>query len=197
MEHFNHYYEHEEKSSVSESLRDFFHSVVAPRLKSQDPQVLDLGAGSLSLFEELNFLKKNIKAIDFSEVAISKANLLINGIHYEIMNLSVENILEKNQFDLIFDSHCLHCIEGVNNRKAAFNNIHQALSSEGIFCAEMMIQSSKAIVSLPFKHIPSALELEQELVAAGFIISYFLISRNLKFYNENGECDLLRVVCKK
>lgn len=196
LEHFNHYFSQVKNEQSSSSLVEFFRSVVQERLPLSDPEVLDLGCGTRSIFEDLNLSKDKVIAIDFSDVAILKtpANTSIN---YLVVDLRKENAFGGSKFDLIFDSHCLHCILGRVERKTALNNILNALNDDGIFSAEMMIQKAHRYVSLPFKHIPTALDLEQELLECGFKIIYFLISPGMVFHNENGECDIVRVICRK
>ncbi len=196
LEHFNKFYLEEKYPAVSGSLVNFFKTVVHERIPNVDVKILELGCGSRSLFEDLEFKYKNIAAIDFSEVAIEKAPQH-SGIIYKVVDLTAPFALGDMSFDLIFDSHCLHCIEGTNDRKTALENIREALTADGLFCAEMMVQPSKGFAYLPLKHIPKALELEEELLASGFKINYFMISKSMVFHNENGECELLRVVCRK
>lgn len=196
LEHFNHYYSNASGSQSNASLIDFYRSVVAERLSKSDPEVLDLGCGNRSIFEDLNVLKENVIAVDFSDVAIARTPTH-SSINYLVVDLTNPKAFGKSKFDLVFDSHCLHCIEGLNEREIALTNIHNSLNDEGIFCAEMMVQKAYKYVSLPFKHVPTALELEKEILDVGFKIVYFLISPGMVFHNENGECDLVRVVCRK
>lgn len=196
LEHFNHYFSTANSNQSNASLVDFYRSVVFERLKKSEPEILDLGCGTKSIFEDLNVSKENVIAVDFSDIAIARtpAN---SSINYLVVDLATPNAFGKSKFDLVFDSHCLHCIEEYSDRATALKNIHEALDEEGIFCAEMMVQKAHKYVSLPFKHIPTALELEQELLSSGLKIIYFLISPGMVFHNENGECDLVRVICRK
>lgn len=196
LEHFNHYFSNVSKPQSNASLTEFYKNVVAERLPNNDPEILDLGCGNKSIFEDLNVSKDKVIAIDFSEVAISKTPHG-TSINYLVVDLTKENAFGKSKFDLIFDSHCLHCIEGRVERERALANILNALSDDGVFCAEMMIQKAHRYVSLPFKHIPTALELERELLDSGLKIIYFFIGPGMVFHNENGECDLVRVICRK
>lgn len=199
LEHFNHFYREEKLPAFAGSLLTFFLEIVTPRLPGEDLSViriLELGCGSKSIFEDQELPQQNITAIDFSAVAINKAQKN-SEINYQVVDITNKQALEFASYDLIFDSHCLHCIEGIIERQNALENIHQAMTETGIFCAEMMVQKEKHKIVLPHKYIPEALMLEQELLAAGFKIAYFMISRNLAFHNDNGECDLLRVICRK
>ncbi len=196
LEHFNKFYQDEKYPVVAGSLVNFFKTVVHERIPNTDIKILELGCGSRSLFEDLEFKYKNVAAIDFSEVAIEKTPKH-NDIIYKVIDLTAPYALGDMTFNLIFDSHCLHCIEGSADRKNALENIREALTPDGILCAEMMVQPPKGFAYLPLKHIPKSLDLENELILSGFKIIYFMISKSMVFQNDNGECELLRVICKK
>lgn len=196
LEKFNEHYKNASGRVFESSLKSFFDSQVRFRMPSPKARVLDLGAGSMSLFEETDLDLELITAIDFSSTAIEQAHGL-SKINYEVADLTKPNVLLKQEYDLIFDSHCLHCIEESSDRKSAFNNILVALKPDGIFAAEMMVQPSGRNIIQPYKYIPNARDLEAELIEAGFKIIFFMIIQDLKFSNENGDCDLLRVISRK
>lgn len=196
LEKFNEHYKKSSSREYEISLKAFFDSQVRSRLPSTKSKVLDLGAGSMSMFEETDLDLELITAIDFSSVAIELAQGH-SKIHYQVLDLSQPHALKKDEYDLIYDSHCLHCIEDPADRKIAFKNILEALNSEGLFAAEMMVQPTGRNIIQPYKYIPSARDLEAELLETGFKIIYFMIIQDLKFSNENGDCDLLRVISRK
>ena len=196
LELFNKIYNTETERGYSKSLLKFFESQIYSRL-AKDPVVLDLGAGSKSIFEDTDLLKSNITAIDFSPVAIKNATLLPNEVTYKEIDLGTPGVLESEKYDLIFDSHCLHCITDESQRKAAFINIYQALKPDGLFSAEMMVSPAGKNINLPNKHVADARVLEEEILSYGFKIIYFLIVRDLVFGSDNGDCDLVRVICRK
>lgn len=197
LELFNQIYTLEEGRVYSKSLLSFFESTIRSRLPDA-PRILDLGCGSKSVFEDITLPGANITAIDFSPVAISKAlAVLPNGISYKEVDLSIPDILEKSTYDLIFDSHCLHCITDEASRKAAFTNIYQALRPDGLFTAEMMVLPPNKTVVMANKHVVDARMIEEEILSYGFKINYFLIVRDLVFGSENGDCDLVRVILRK
>lgn len=196
MELFNQTYAKETQCSYSPSLLDFFESTVRSRLGNNDAHILDLGCGSKSLFEDTNLLKANITAIDFSPVAIAKASGK-SEITYKEVDLSMADALLKSHYDLVFDSHCLHCITDESKRKTAFTNIYQSLKADGLFSTEMMVLPTGKSVSIPNKHVADARAIEEEILSHGFKIIYFMIVRDLVFGNDNGDCDLVRVICRK
>lgn len=183
----------------SKSLIDFLDTKVLSKLDVTEASVLDLGAGVFSVFEDSTFVKKNIVAIDFSKEAIGKKpkESLIQYEFFDISNDYLPPFLAGKKFDLVFDSHCVHCILDSGARKRAFENIHQLLRRGGIFSAEMMIQPAGKEISMPYKHIVSAYEIEKEILSYGFKLEYFMIVNNLKFYNENVECDIVRIIARK
>jgi SAM-dependent methyltransferase len=196
LELFNQIYDREIDRGYSKSLLTFFETTVRTRLV-ENPLVLDIGAGSKSIFEDTDLLKSNITAIDFSPVAIAKATVLPNEITYKEVDLGTLGVLENNRYDLVFDSHCLHCITDYSKRKAAFSNIYHSLKCDGIFSAEMMVAPVGKTIELSNKYVVDARTLEEEILSHGFKIVYFLIVRALVFGSDNGDCDLVRVILRK
>ena len=196
LELFNQLYTNENEPTFSSSLLDFFKSDLLNRLPG-DAQILDLGSGSRSLFEEeLGLSKRFITAVDYSPVAISKAKNK-SPIKYLEIDITVPECLGHMLFDLIFDSHCLHCITDKTKREFAFKNIYHALKPTGIAAFEMMVYRPGEVLGAFGKHVVDARELEVEILAHGFKIIYFVIVRNAFFENENIRSDLLRVIIKK
>ncbi len=181
---------------MTKSLLDFFRTSVKEKMP-ENARILELGSGIRALFEDLSIAKELVTAIDFSPVAIERAKSLASGINYRMIDITFPDALEGEKFDVIFDSHCLHCIDNRAARVSAFKNIHEALGEEGIFCAEMMVQPAHGSVGFPMKFIPRARELEEEILGHGFRIIYFMIGKGLSFENGNQECDLLRVIAKR
>nr|BDT28686.1 class I SAM-dependent methyltransferase [Bacteriovorax sp. HI3] len=196
LEEFNRYYSTGGNPPVTRSLLDFFRTCVKERMPEK-ARILELGSGTRSLFEEVSLPRERVTAIDFSSVAIERAKALGSPIEYKNLDITFPDALEGEKFDVIFDSHCLHCIDNRAARVSAFKNIHDALTEEGIFCAEMMVQPAHNSVSFPMKFIPTARELEEEILKHDFQIVYFMIGRGLSFENGNQECDLLRVIAKR
>lgn len=196
LEKFNQYYSTGGNPPLTKSLLEFFRSTVKERM-IPEARILELGSGSRSVFEELNVDKDRVLAVDFSPVAIERAKASYSQVTYEVCDITFPDALEGKTFDLIFDSHCLHCIEQRPARVSAFKNIYDALSDDGIFCAEMMVQPPHNSVHFPMKYIPTARELEEEILSHRFKIIYFMIGKGLSFENGNVECDLLRVIARK
>ena len=196
LELFNQFYTNEIEATYSSSLLDFFKVHLLKRL-SKNAQILDIGSGSKSIFEEeLDLSKDNITAVDFSPVAILKAQIN-SQIKYLEIDITTPESLGHSLFDLVFDSHCLNCITDRTKREFAFKNIYDSMKPSGIAAFEMMVNHSGESKALPGKYLVDSRELEQEILAHNFKIIYFVIVRNAFFENENTRCDLLRVITKK
>lgn len=196
LELFNQVYTNESERTYSVSLLSFFKTEIKKRLPKK-AQILDIGSGSKSLFEEeLGLDKTTITAVDFSPVAIKKAQGH-SEINYLEMDITKPDCLESERYDLVFDSHCLHCITDRDERKNAFKNILKTLRPDGVGAFEMMVSPSGNPVTLLGKYVVAARDLEEEILAYGFKIIYFMIVRDLIFENENSRCDLVRVIIRK
>ena len=188
-------------SAPTQSLLQFFNDLVKPRLCLSDLplSILDLGPGPYSLFEDQKNLTANVVAVDFSRVAISKAP--VSKIKYLEGDITDSALFPSMNFDLIFDSHCMNCITDESDRVNAYKNIYEFLKSDGYFSAELMVQPIGEKILMPHKSIKSALEIENELLASGLKIVYFMIVRGAVFENnfegEIVQSDVVRVIARK
>lgn len=105
-------------------------------------KVLDLGCGSGTTAFTLAKLGFTVTGIDVSETAIgmakdlsTKQNLQINFVVGDILQL--EKLNEK--FNLIYDSHCLHCIVFEDDRAKVLEQIKKSLTLNGIFVLDTMV----------------------------------------------------------
>ena len=179
------------------SLFTFYKNHVEPRLSSFEIQVLDLGAGQYSLFENTKLNKNLIEAIDITH----KKEISISEITYTKADILQPKIFKNKYYDLIFDSHCLHCLGSTIEQNIAIANIYNSLKPDGLFASEIMVQPNKNNVFFPHRQVSEARELEQELVLNGFKIIYFVIAPQMHFYYHEGNneitCDMLGVIAKK
>ena len=200
LELFNQIYKNQLTPSFEKSLLSFFNDVVFTRIiHGPLTNILELGCGTKSVFEEIKLERTQITAIDFSTLAINLArqhSQSKENINYEVKNLE-QDLLPRNSFDLVFDSHCLHCIEGIISREKVWINLYQCLKQGGLLAAEMMVQASGDEVRFPHKHIPNARDLELEIINNGFKIIYFKIEHSRHFANGQESCDLVRVLAQK
>lgn len=197
-DYFNHFYRLHSEHVSSPTLLEFFENVVRPRLVNAK-NILELGCGNFSQFEKIESLEAQVTAIDFSREAINQAPK--SNIIYQEKSLTDKNFFSENEFDLIFDSHCMNCLVQELDREIAFENIFKALKPDGLFASELMVQPIGKKSEMPLKIIKTARELEEEILSHKLKIIYFMISRDSSFVNEvNGEqiiCDVLRVIAKK
>lgn len=177
----------------------FFIDSVRPLLCHKRLNILDMGAGHYSLFEDVINIDAEITAVDFSKNAIKNAPQ--SSILYREGNIIDPTFFPDKYYDLIFDSHCLNCLTNKEERALAFKNIFNGLSIKGLFASEMMVQPIGKNINMDFKWIPLASEIECELISHGFKIKKFIIDKSLTFSQQNREgefeCDLLKVVGEK
>lgn len=161
--------------------------------------ILEIGCGTYSLFEEVKNIKGDITAIDFSKEAIAQAPQ--SKIRYCNSNVVDSTFFSSSTYDLVFDSHCMNCITDEVERKIAFQNIHRSLKPNGLFASELMVQPVGKRVEMPFKMIRTTDVLEREIQSYGFKIIYFMISKDnifgTKVNDEEVTCDLLRMIAQK
>lgn len=105
-------------------------------------KALDLGCGSGTTAFTLAKLGLSVTGIDISETAIEMAaDLAIKQdlkIRFQVGDvLQIEKLNEK--FDLIYDSHCLHCIVFDEDRRKVFDGAANALSDSGLFLLDTTV----------------------------------------------------------
>ena len=195
---YDDYYRKNPKAIYSDSLLKFFNESVDSRLRSSST-ILDLGAGAYSFFEDTHNLKAEVTALDFSHQAIAQAAK--SSITYLHGSVTDSQFFPELAYDLVFDSHCLHCVIDIKERALAFKNIFLSLKEDGIFASEFMVQPIGRYVEIPYKIIKTARELEEEILSYGFKINYFMIVRDNVFESivdgEEVKCDVLRVIARK
>ena len=102
---------------------------------------LDLGCGTGTTAFTLAKLGFVVSGLDISETAIEMACELAKKQNLEI-NFQVGDVLSldklNEKFDLIYDSHCLHCIVFDEDRNKVLTGIKKSLSEAGIFILDTM-----------------------------------------------------------
>lgn len=198
-DYFEKFYQQTKNHTYSKSLYTFFEENIRHRLPPNELEILELGSGPYSLFEDILHLNAHVTAIDFSKTAFLKTKK--SRVLYKEANIIDSSFFKEAQFDLIFDSHCLNCLTKENEREIAFKNIYGSLKTNGLFASELMIQPEHDHVAMPFKMIKSSFDIEQELISHKFKIIFFIISRDSGFISEiDGnkiKCDWLKVVAQK
>jgi SAM-dependent methyltransferase len=190
---FDNFYKSKKDYSYSDSLLSFFLDCLISRIESNS-KVLDIGCGNYSIFEDVKTIKLDVTAIDFSSVAISSSpQSSIKYLHLSVLDHEYFSI---PKFDLIFDSHCLNCIEEIKI-DLVLENIFNSLKIGGIFASEVMVQPNGAKVISSEKSILESRDIESKLIDVGFKIVYFVISSKINFSVSNQNVDLLRFIAVK
>jgi SAM-dependent methyltransferase len=195
-----------------ETLLQFFNNYQQDAKPFSAPfSSLELGCGLAYLSHHLVKKGAVVSAVDVSSMAINCARELASSESVEI-DLSVRDLTIKQEFDeqydLIIDSHLLHCIVEDDERKQYFNNARSALKENGVFLIETMVYQprmqipvdyfldedfklSKSIdgESVAIRRIKSTREIEEELLEAGFKIQYLYYHNELAFQVFNEEPD--------
>lgn len=186
------------KEKFAPSLLIFFQKTVFNFFQIQNPRILDIGSGNYSIFEDINLNKKLVEALDIRTSSDSKNSSEINYLKGDITKT---NSLKNNFYDLVFDSHCLHCLQSIKEQELALQNIYNSLKTDGIFASEMMVQPSGNKVQFPKRIVRDSIDIETLILNSGFKIIYFTIVPQMSFYFEHSEgeivCDMLRVIAKK
>lgn len=106
------------------------------------PRFLDLGCGDAYFAAKLCEPIENIQytGIDLSEVALDYARRNLNSISItpkliagDISSILDNFIANKEQFDIIFSSFCIHHFQSLEDKKQLFEKIKQCLNQNGIF----------------------------------------------------------------
>lgn len=105
---------------------------------------LDLGCGSGTTAFFLAKEGLRVTGIDISETAIelakelsSKQNLNIDFLVADVLHLEKMN----QRFDLIYDSHCFHCIVFEEDRFKVLDGVKKSLNDSGIFILDTMVMA--------------------------------------------------------
>lgn len=161
----------------------------------QKVKVLELGAGRGGLSLQLARLGAQVTLVDFSPSAIEQAGQIfaLEGLANEriVADVTHPDVKFNQEFDLIIDSHLLHCLTDDPDRVSYYGLVHEHLTEKGIFVCESMVHRKKLFVPdgfmfdernvlwqmfgtwTPVRRILDSLDLEQELQQAKFNISYF------------------------
>jgi SAM-dependent methyltransferase len=122
---------------TSPSLLEFYSQEIKIRLPKRPLNILDIGCGAGSIFKEIEG-DFEVLGVDVSPSAIKLANQNNNFKNIKYESLDVTRMNFKEQFDLVFDSHCFHCLTDSKDREKALSNIYQSLKPGGIFALETM-----------------------------------------------------------
>ena len=161
----------------------------------QGLKVCEMGAGRGGLALHLARLGADVTLVDFSPSALHQAEQLfaLENLHPKIVmgDVTYPDLDINGKFDLIVDSHLLHCLTDDPARFSYLQLVRDHLSQRGIFVAETMVHRKKLYIPdgfmfdqnnvlwqmfnewKPVRRILDSLDLEKELNNASFKISYF------------------------
>ena len=124
--------------------------------------VLGCGTGPLAcVLAQRGF---QVTGLDVSQTAIAMAQHEAQSrglkINYRVGDVCRDS-LPTDQFGLILDSHCLHCIVPEDDRRFVLNSVRNALTDDGVFILETMmgfirnedaVSDQEGIVWTPYGH---------------------------------------------
>lgn len=166
-----------------------------PNLDWNGLRILELGAGRGGLGLHLARLGAQVTLVDFSPTALAQAEKI-----YALENLEVTTVAGDVthpdidlpiKYDLIVDSHLLHCLTEDPDRASYYRLISDHLLPHGICVCETMVHRKKLFIPdgfmfderhvlwqmfgqwTPVRRILDSLDLERELNEAHFNIAYF------------------------
>lgn len=174
--------------------------------------ILETGAGRGGLSLLLAKLGAKVTLIDFSPSALKQAETIFAAEGLEV-NTIVADVTHPDieigiKFDLIVDSHLLHCITKDPDRSSYYRLISDHLTERGIFVCETMVHRKKLHIPdgfmfderfvlwqmfgkwTPVRRILDSLDLERELQDAQFNIVYFYYYGQYGFVPHRSFMDL-------
>jgi SAM-dependent methyltransferase len=166
-----------------------------PNVDWKGLKVLETGGGRGGVGLLLARLGADVTLIDFSPSALSQAEKIfaLESLHVTTIEGDVTHpdVALPRHYDLIVDSHLLHCLTEDPDRSSYYRLITDHLSLNGIFVAESMVHRKKLFIPdgfmfdernvlwqmfgkwTPVRRILDSLDLERELNEANFNIVYF------------------------
>lgn len=134
------------KTFLDHTIQEFF---TTPKGRS----ALDLGCGTGTSAFMLAKLGFAVTGFDISQTAIDMAAELSEQQNLNI-KFKVHDILDLpsygQKFDLIYDSHCLHCIVFEEDRARVFAGVKTSLKPEGFFVLDTMIHTDDVDITKPY-----------------------------------------------
>lgn len=166
-----------------------------PEVDWSSLKILETGAGRGGVGLHLARLGASVTLVDFSPSALSQAEKIFASEGLEVKTVQGDvthpDLNLPEQYDIIVDSHLLHCLTADPDRLSYYQLVRDHLSNRGIFVAETMVHRKKLYIPegfmlderntlwqmfgkwTPIRRILDSLDLEKELNEASFEIIYF------------------------
>lgn len=166
-----------------------------PNIDWNGLKVLETGGGRGGVGLLLARLGADITLIDYSPAALEQAQKIFALESFTVKTIVADvthpDLNLPDKYDLIIDSHLLHCLTEDPDRASYYRLISDHLLPHGIFIAESMVHRKKLFIPdgfmfdernvlwqmfgkwTPVRRILDSLVLEQELNQANFNIIYF------------------------
>lgn len=166
-----------------------------PGVDWQGLKVLETGSGRGGVGLELARLGADVTLVDFSPSALEQAKKIFASqglsVTTVVGDVGLPDVPLEGKFDIIVDSHLLHCLTGNPERSSYLKLVKDHLTDRGIFVAETMVHRKKLFIPdgfmfdqnftlwqmfgewKPVRKILDSLDLENELISSGLHISYF------------------------
>lgn len=189
-------------SETNETLIKFYQSY-SDQFNLNPSTVLDCGCGIGGMSYFFKSIGLEVEGVDISEMAISIANgldyFITHPVSFKVQDLGQATNFNK-KYDLIFDSHLLHCITESDRRNQYYANVKKHMHENSHFLIETMVFDKMIKFPLeyyfdensninqqidsnyyPVRKLLSDKELEQELLDNGFNINYLYYHNELSF----------------
>lgn len=159
-------------------------------------KVVELGSGRGGLGLHLARLGADVTLVDFSPSALEQAQNLFaqEGFTPKIVQADVSHpdVTLPEKYDLMVDSHLLHCLCFDPERFSYLQLVRDHLKESGVFVAETMVHRKKLYIPdgfmfdqnnvlwqmfgewKPVRRILDSLDLENEINLSGLKITYFM-----------------------
>jgi 2-polyprenyl-3-methyl-5-hydroxy-6-metoxy-1,4-benzoquinol methylase len=208
QDYYEQSYQSEQGRQVSELLQEvttaskaLYHFVIESKNRFLSEaewnglRVLETGAGRGGLGLLLARLGAKVTLVDYSSLALAQAEKIyaLEGLEVKTIAADVTHpdVSFSDKFDIIVDSHLLHCLTEDPDRTSYYRLISDHLSLRGIFVCETMVHRKKLFIPdgfmfderyvlwqmfgkwTPVRRILDSLDLEAELQSARLSICYF------------------------
>jgi SAM-dependent methyltransferase len=121
-----------------------------PELSWNGLRILELGSGRGGVGLHFARLGAHVTLVDFSPTALSQAEKIFSLEGLPVTTVSGDvthpDLTFNQPFDLIIDSHLLHCLTEDPDRSSYYGLVSEHLGPKGIFVSETMVHRKKLYV---------------------------------------------------